>query len=111
MGQGGGCSVPERLCDADGNAVLFVLDGTRWGELGTGWLGCKPRSADQIDRMLQNRRHHPFPPSGAFRSGACLGLFSRYAIALCDLEVGAVPKHGVHDDGEPLESDTRLAHG
>jgi putative ABC transport system substrate-binding protein len=21
------------LCDADGNAVLFVLDGTRWGEL------------------------------------------------------------------------------
>jgi hypothetical protein len=77
MGQGGGCLLPERLCDADGNAVLFVLDGTRWGELGTGWLGCKPQSADQIDRMLQNRRHHPFPPSGALRSGACLGLYSR----------------------------------
>ena len=76
-GSRGGCSVPERLCDADGNAVLFVLDGTRWGELGTGWLGCKPQSADQIDRMLQNRRHHPFPPSGALRSGACLGLSSR----------------------------------
>lgn len=39
-GSRGGCSVPERLCDADGDAVLFVLDGTRWGELGTGWLGC-----------------------------------------------------------------------
>ena len=34
------------------------------------------------------------------------------AIALCDLEVGAVPKHGVHDDGKPpREGDTRLAHG
>ena len=76
----GVCSVPERLCDADGDAVLFVLDGTRWGELGTGWLGCKPQSADQIDRMLQNRRHHPFPPSGALP----LGSLSRPLLCLSD---------------------------
>jgi hypothetical protein len=42
----------------------LLLNGTLWGELGLGWLGCKPQSADEIDRMLQNRRHRPFPPFG-----------------------------------------------
>src|SRR5215469_7018496 len=75
-GSRGGCSDPEWLCYAYGDAVLCVLDGTRWGQPGVGWLGCKPQSADRIDRMLQNRRHHPFPPSASLRSGARFGLLS-----------------------------------
>jgi hypothetical protein len=39
-GSGGGGSDPERLCDAFGEAVLEVLDDTRWVQLGAevAWL-------------------------------------------------------------------------
>src|SRR5215813_381120 len=30
-----------------GNTVLCVLDGTLWGELGLGWLGCKPQFSNK----------------------------------------------------------------
>lgn len=49
---------------------------------------------------------HSLP--AALRSGACLGLLP----CLGDLELSAIPKHGVHDDGKPpREGDTRLPHG
>ena len=89
------------------DTVLCVLDGTLWGELGLGWLGCKPQSADEIDRMLQYRRHR----------SALLGSLSRARCWLSDiplrgLELRAVSKHGVHDDGKPAcEGNARLAHG
>ena len=93
MGQGGGCLVRERLCDTDGNAVLFVLDGTRWGELGTGWLSCKPQSAEQIDPHATESAPSPIPSLGS----TPLGSLSRPLLPLSDsssdLEVGAVPKH------------------
>src|SRR5262244_144571 len=95
-----------------GNTVLCVLDGTLWGELGLGWLGCKPQSAEEIDRMLQNRRHRPFPPLAVLCSGARLGLLAGSSISLRGLELRAVSKHGVHDDGKPAcQGDARLAHG
>jgi len=110
-GSRGDCSDPERLCYALGDAVLCVLDGTRWGQLGAGWLGCKPQSADRIDRMLRNRRHHPFPSSASLRLGARFGLLSAKVGTLGRVQLGAVPEHGVHDDGEPpREGDTRLSH-
>jgi hypothetical protein len=52
--------------------------------------------------MLQNRRHHPLPPSGvaparsSFRPPVVVG-----ADWLRRFELRAVPKHGMHDDGEP----------
>ena len=35
----GGSSEPERLCDAFADALLYVLDDTRWAQLGR-WLAC-----------------------------------------------------------------------
>ena len=35
---------------------------------GAAWL--KSQSADRMDRMLQNRRRHPFPPSGVAPLGS-----------------------------------------
>jgi len=69
----GGYSGPERLCDAVG--CLRSLR-ARWhlmGSAGCGAAWLKSQSADWIDRMLQNRRHHPLPPSGS----APLGSLSR----------------------------------
>jgi hypothetical protein len=52
--------------------------------------------------MLQNRRHHPLPPSGVapaweLVSAPCLVGANR----LRRFELRAVPKHGMHNDGEP----------
>jgi hypothetical protein len=40
-------------------------------------------------------------PRAMLRSGARLGLLSAAALKLSGFELGAVPEHGVHDDGEP----------
>ena len=51
---------------------------------GAAWL--KSQSADQIDRMLQNRRRHPFPPSGVAPARELgFGLLSRCAIGYAGL--------------------------
>ena len=82
------------------------------GSAGCGAAWLKSQSADWIDRMLQNRRRHPFPPSGS----APLGSLSRPPVSfrvdiLRGFEFGTVPKHGVHDDGKPTrERDPCLAH-
>ena len=54
----------------------------------------------RIDRMLQNRRRHPLPPSSVAPARE-LGSASRLATgnSLCCFELGAVPEHGMHDDG------------
>ena len=63
--------------------------------------------------MLQNRRHHPLPPSGVapareLVSASCLVVADRQR----RFELRAVPKHGAHDDGEPPgERDPRLSQG
>ena len=60
--------------------------------------------------MLQNRRRHLLPPSGV----APLGSSVRSPVwwPLGGFELGAVPQHGVHDDGQASgERDQRLAHG
>jgi hypothetical protein len=53
-------------------------------------------ACDRIDAIA-----HSLPAT--LRSGACLGLLP----LLGDLELSAIPKHGVHD----REGDTRLPHG
>ena len=63
--------------------------------------------------MLQNRRHHLLPPLGVAPLGSSVRPpVWRSAARLDRLELGAVPQHGVHDDGEAArQRDPRLAHG
>ncbi len=69
-----GYSDPEWLCDAFGRLRSLRA---RWYLIGS--AGCRvawlqPQSADRIDRMRQNRRHHHALPRAVLRSGARLGL-------------------------------------
>ena len=58
------------------SAPILLFLRARWhliGSAGCGVAWLQPQSADGIDRMRQNRRHHPRPPSG----NAPLGSSSR----------------------------------
>jgi hypothetical protein len=48
----------------------------------------------------------PIPSLAALRTGACLGLLPCSSVALRDLELSAVSKHGMHDDGKPPREST-----
>jgi hypothetical protein len=63
-GSRGGGSVVS-VIDAFGCLRSLRARGHLMGSAGYGAAWLKSQSADQIDRMLQNRRRHPFPPSGA----------------------------------------------
>src|SRR5262245_41202635 len=54
---------------------------------GAAWL--KSQSADMIDRMLQNRRRHPLPPSGVAPLGSLFRSPVRFAVD--GFAGGAVP--------------------
>jgi hypothetical protein len=83
----------------------------RWHLMGStgsevAWL--QPQSADQIDCLRQNRRHHPLPlPRAVLRSGARLGLLSPAELILRSPELCDVPEHGVPNGGEPGRASCR----
>jgi hypothetical protein len=52
--------------------------------------------------MLQNRRHHPLPPSGVAPAWELVSAsYLVSANRLRRFELRAVPKHGMRDNGEP----------
>lgn len=62
--------------------------------------------------MLQNRRHHPLPPLGVVPRWELVSASFPNDASLSCLELGTVPKHGVHDDGKtPGQGDAGLPHG
>ena len=85
-----------------------ALDGVSWVQGGSVEI-----AVGQLDRMLQNRRHHLLPPTGVAPLGSSVRPPVRLTAArLGGVELGAIPQHGVHDDGEaPRKRDPRLAHG
>src|SRR5262244_3529616 len=97
MGQGRWLDVSE--IDAYGCLrslrAHLALDGVSWVQSGSVEI-----AVGQTDRALHNRRRHLLPPR--HRSARELGSISCSAEAawLCWLELGAVPQHGMHDNGE-----------
>jgi hypothetical protein len=86
-----------------------ALDGVSWV-----WSGLVENAVGRkIDRVLQNRRHHPRPPSGVAPARELVSAsFLVTSNQLCCSELGAVPKHGMHDDGKSSgECDPGLSHG
>lgn len=86
-----------------------ALDGVSWV-----WSGLVENAVGRkIDRVLQNRRHHPLPPSGVAPARELVSAsFLVTSNQLCCSELGAVPKHGMHDDGKSSsECDPGLSHG
>jgi hypothetical protein len=69
----GGHSDPERWCAAFGCLRSLRARRHLMGSAGCGVAWLQTQSAAWIDRMRQNRRHHPRPPSG----NAPLGSSSR----------------------------------
>ena len=51
----GGSSEPERLCDAFADALLYVLDDTRWAQLGKEVACMQPQSAFGRFYLLRGR--------------------------------------------------------
>jgi hypothetical protein len=95
------------LCYAFGDAVLRVLDGTRWGQRGMGGLVANrswPIGSAACDRI--GAITHPLTRHGSARE--LVSAFCPLEDTLKPLELGAGP---VHEDGEPpRDGDTRLSH-
>src|SRR4030095_15519524 len=75
----------------------MALDGVSWVWGRRGCNRSRPMGStacDSIDAIT-----HALPRA-VLRSGARFGLLSLAALILRGLELGAMPEHGVHDDGE-----------
>ena len=115
-----------RYCSLMGQgAAARILSGCVM-PLGTPFSTCS-MALDGVSWMrggLVANRSRPIGSTACYRIGAITHSLPRHRSArelvsascllddtLSRLELGAVPEHGVHDDGEPPgEGDTRLSH-
>jgi hypothetical protein len=90
----------ERNGRLSGVCVLYVLI---WHLMGFSWVqsGSVEVAVGETGRALRNRRRHLLPPLGVAPLGRLGSISSSAQTArLCRYELGAVPQHRMHDDGE-----------
>src|SRR5262245_8695951 len=104
-----GCSDPERLRDAVGtpfSACSMALSGVSW--VWGGLVANRSRPMRSTACYSIGAIAHSLPWQCSARELVSASLLA----PLRGLELRAVSKHGVHDDGKPAcEGNARLAHG
>ena len=91
------------------SSCSMALDGVSWVRGGLVANRSRPIRSTACYRI--GAITHSLPREHSARELVSASCFVK-ATVLRDLEVSAIPKHGMHDDGEPpREGDTRLAHG
>ena len=112
MGQGQQLG-SERCTTSSGACVLCVLMRHLMGSAGCGAARLKSQSVEgsaacyRIGAIIHSLPRASLPPGSSFRPPVLVGVDR-----LRRFELRAVPKHGVHDDGEPPgERDPCLSQG